>query len=269
MDNERSYEKDIVARVKKLPHQEKMHVMGGIMHEDKTYPLFALEFGKLESSRPRVLLSSGVHGDENASIFALLDFLENDMVRYLPHFNFLVFPCLNPGGYELNIRTNPRHIDINRNFFSETPESEVREHRTFLEKYGKDFMFSVDLHEDPTDEPVPGFDPENNPRDFYLYEASISEERFGPALVMRLESEGVGISKIPSIYGDQNENGVVWTNLSEGQGNVNGSFDQYLRRFVRQTFVPETPTCWKYADRTRAHRLALKFLLEEFSKRIA
>lgn len=62
-------------------------------------------------------LSSGVHGDEAAAPWGLLEWAEQNL-RLLQAHPFLIFPALNPNGLVLNTRADHRGVDINRAFNS-------------------------------------------------------------------------------------------------------------------------------------------------------
>src|SRR4051794_40538047 len=60
-------------------------------------------------------LSAGVHGDEPAPPWALLEWAREN-VQLLRSHPVMIFPCLNPHGVRNNIRADQRGIDINRRF---------------------------------------------------------------------------------------------------------------------------------------------------------
>ncbi|HEY2573403.1 MAG TPA: DUF2817 domain-containing protein [Verrucomicrobiaceae bacterium] len=68
--------------------------------------------------RPSIYLSSGVHGDEAAAPWGLLEWAE-DHAALLKSHRFLIFPCLNPHGITANTRVDQRGVDINRTFHDE------------------------------------------------------------------------------------------------------------------------------------------------------
>ena len=62
-------------------------------------------------------LSAGVHGDEAAPPWGLLEWAEANAARLRAE-PFLIFPTLNPNGLILNTRVDHRGVDINRAFNS-------------------------------------------------------------------------------------------------------------------------------------------------------
>lgn len=71
--------------------------------------------GPREDRRPTIYLSSGVHGDEAAAPWGLLEWAEGNAALLKAH-RFLIFPCLNPHGIAANTRVDQRGVDINRTF---------------------------------------------------------------------------------------------------------------------------------------------------------
>ena len=97
-----------------------------------------------EGARP-IYLGAGVHGDEPAAVTAVLQFLEERRWEKYPELQFMIYPCINPAGYDLDTRENADGDDINRSFHGEgTPES-----RTMREALkGDRYDFWIDAHED-------------------------------------------------------------------------------------------------------------------------
>lgn len=65
--------------------------------------------------RVTIYLSAGVHGDEAAAPWGLLEWAEENIAVLRAH-RFLIFPCLNPHGIAGNTRADQRGVDLNRTF---------------------------------------------------------------------------------------------------------------------------------------------------------
>ncbi|MEM7699221.1 MAG: M14 family metallocarboxypeptidase [Verrucomicrobiota bacterium] len=91
-------------------------------------------------------ISSGVHGDECAPIWALLDWARDlaDGQSTLDR-PITVVPCLNPWGIANNSRGDESGIDLNRHFQDET-HPVIGPWRRYLG--GRDFGLALNLHED-------------------------------------------------------------------------------------------------------------------------
>jgi protein MpaA len=75
-------------------------------------PVFALSGGR---GGREVYLSAGVHGDEPAAVWGLLEWASMHDWRGRG-LRFLIFPCLNPWGLRRNVRLDFRGRDLNRRF---------------------------------------------------------------------------------------------------------------------------------------------------------
>lgn len=132
-------------------------------------PVYRLVRQSSSTRTRRLLLTSGVHGDEPTGIEAVLRFCESTPPTY-PGFEFVVVPCVNPTGYVRGTRENGRGVDINRSF--ESDEEEVRIIKKLLK--GEHFDCHVDFHEDW------------EATGFYMYETCESGVGGGPAIIERV-----------------------------------------------------------------------------------
>lgn len=79
------------------------------------HAVIALETKAAKAGEPAIYLSTGVHGDEPASMWGLLLWAEKNIAR-LQRDSFLLLPLLNPIGMSVNTRLDHRGLDINRRF---------------------------------------------------------------------------------------------------------------------------------------------------------
>lgn len=93
---------------------------------------------------PRIYISAGIHGDEPASPLAALKLLQEN--RWPENADVWFCPCLNPIGYTLNSRGNPKGVDLNREYLKPVAE-EIVAHIAWLERQPK-FDLCLLLHED-------------------------------------------------------------------------------------------------------------------------
>ena len=89
-------------------------------------------------------ISAGMHGDEAAPPWALLEWTRNNLSRFQSE-PFLFFPCLNPWGFVNNVRTDERGRDMNRLFHDGTAEG-IREWRDVVGE--RRLRICINLHED-------------------------------------------------------------------------------------------------------------------------
>jgi murein peptide amidase A len=105
----------------------------------------------------RIGIFAGVHGDEPAGTFAVVRFLElltqNPSVAegYLIH----AYPVCNPTGFEDGTRHNRAGVDLNREFWRDSPHVEVQIiERELREQH---FQGLIQLHADDTSDGLYGF----------------------------------------------------------------------------------------------------------------
>lgn len=155
----RSYQSEVVSKINVLStHFDVVHY-GALSIDEQRYPLFALKSKHWQSDKQTLLVTGGVHGYETSGVQGALRFLENEAatqtviqkneqcVNYSDLFNLVVVPCVSPWGYETINRWNPKAVDPNRSFYSNSPSEEAAALISFLESLNIDIFVHVDLHE--------------------------------------------------------------------------------------------------------------------------
>ena len=104
--------------------------------------LLCAEIG--DGANPTIALSAGVHGDEPAGPWALLELVESRSLDEA--FDYRIWPCLNPSGFFAGTRENAEGADVNRSFGrgGQTPEARA----VVTANRDRRFALSIDLHED-------------------------------------------------------------------------------------------------------------------------
>jgi murein peptide amidase A len=125
----------------------------------------------------RIGIFAGLHGDEPASSFALLRFVrlleeKPDIAR---GYCLFLYPICNPSGFEDNTRHNRNGKDLNREFWRNSPQPEVRLLQSEL--WAHAFNGIVSLHTDDTSNGVYG----------YAHGALLTRHLLGPALAAAAE----------------------------------------------------------------------------------
>ncbi|MCE9520107.1 MAG: M14 family metallocarboxypeptidase, partial [Verrucomicrobia bacterium] len=109
------------------------------------YPVHAAESsGARNDNQSTIYLSAGVHGDEAAAPWGLLEWAEENVALIRAN-RFLIFPCLNPHGIVNNTRVDQRGVDINRTF-NDSREPLIAAWRKVLGSRG--VSLAICLHED-------------------------------------------------------------------------------------------------------------------------
>ncbi|MBI2524012.1 M14 family metallocarboxypeptidase [Candidatus Peregrinibacteria bacterium] len=266
----RSYDREVVRRLAKwhnATYANAFEELGKVVYGSHTYTLPMLYRPQLSRSRnkgPTVMLSAGVHGDEPAGVYALLDFLHNGMREYGDRCNFVVFPCVNPSGFEAGMHCTMNGVDLNRSFGVGSAQPEVAAIEEWLNDYGYRFRLHLDLHENNPDSPVEkGEEEKENPRACYLYEDMVDRERrIGRQLIDALPS-GVPVCCLPTIEKEENDRGVIVYPEARCNGKFVAAFDTYVsQHWTDHSIVTETPTIWSMEKRIAVQRLWLRKALD-------
>jgi predicted deacylase len=106
-------------------------------------PLLALT-KRTPGRRPRIYLSTGIHGDEPAPPLALLHLLGKGF--FDQRATWFLCPLLNPTGFPLSTRENTDGVDLNRDY-RQPKSAETRAHVRWLAKQ-PGFDLALCLHED-------------------------------------------------------------------------------------------------------------------------
>ena len=211
-----------------------------------------------------MLISGGVHGDEPAGVHAALAFLADGQREFNDVLQFVVFPCVNPSGFDAGTLETASGANLNRLFGIDSTQPEVRAIEDCLRIYARRFRMTFDLHEVSPDYVGEEFIEKDNPRAAYLYETVSDEsDRIGRLMIDALPSSR-RICDWPTIYNDINQAGVIsypeaCRNTIYAKGT---SFDGFLsRRYTGHSFTLETPTGWSLSDRVDTHLTFLKTAL--------
>ena len=175
----RSYQTEVCNKLEPLKSRFDILQYGALSYDRERYPLFIVKTRQWDSSKPRVLVTGGVHGYETSGVQGAIRFLETEAERYSEHFNIAVAPCVSPWGYETINRWNPNAIDPNRSFYADSPAQESGLLMQAVAALDGEVLAHIDLHETTdTDESEfrpalaardgQAFVPGNIPDGFYL-----------------------------------------------------------------------------------------------------
>lgn len=138
------------------------------------YPLLAYT-KRMPGRRPRVYLSSGMHGDEPAPPWALLRLLEEGFFN--TRCTWFLCPLLNPTGFPKNTRENFAGVDLNRDYKS-LQAAETIAHVAWLQHQPR-FDLVLCVHEDW------------EAQGFYLYELNLGgHPTLAPAMIAAAGEHG-------------------------------------------------------------------------------
>lgn len=207
------------------------------------YPWFQVE---QPGRPPTVLLSGGMHGEEPAGVEAVLRWLEADEWRSWP-VGWLVFPCINPYGWERNYRRNRQRRDINRQFRhrTDTPEAELIKRLV----RGRRFLFSMEFHEDV------------DARGYYLYEGRLDPPYWGKQ-ILKAVARVIRLHPDPVIDGNRvSDRAWIRRHLNATTLRRRPQWPMAYHLFRHGTthvLGSETPVRAAFETRVRAHLTALR-----------
>jgi hypothetical protein len=145
----------------------------------------------------RIGIFAGIHGDEPAGPFALLRFVrlleeKPDIAR---GYCLFLYPVCNPTGFEDNTHHNRNGEDLNREFWGNSRQPEVRLLESELSSHA--FNGIISLHTDNTSEGVYG----------YAHGALLTRYLVGPALAAA--GEFLPVNQNSTIDGFRARNGII------------------------------------------------------------
>ncbi|MGA7355247.1 MAG: succinylglutamate desuccinylase/aspartoacylase family protein [Candidatus Cybelea sp.] len=198
---------------------------------------------------PRVAIATGLHGDEPAGPWALLELIETNALD--PRFAYRLWPCVNPSGFELQTRENAARIDVNRTFAGAGASPEAA--AVLAANSGQHFVLSLDLHEDC------------DARGFYCYEYGGGE--IGRCVIAALDDAGFPIEPLDGALilagpaEDEHyrcERGRAVADAVAEAGAIAGvSYTMALAAAAQHALTFETPSKYSWRRRLAMQRVAV------------
>lgn len=183
---------------RKSPHLAEGH-HGVVAHNNRNFVIPKYVFkGPIGGGEPiRIGLFAGIHGDEPEGSFALVKFLQQlvDNPETARGFSFLVYPICNPTGFEAKTRLSATGKDLNREFWKNSLETEVRYLEAEIETNA--FNGIITLHADDTSDGLYGF----------VRGATLTEHLLVPAL--KSAERVLPLNNATTIDGFEANNGVI------------------------------------------------------------
>jgi murein peptide amidase A len=194
----------------------------------------------------RIGIFAGIHGDEQTGVVAsvhLLQLLANHphMGRFLELF---IYPVCNPWGFDANRREGRSGKDLNRCFWAENEEPEVR--LIEQELRSKQFHGIIALHTDDTSEGIYG----------YVNGSTLTRHLLEPSL--RAASKVIPPDARPEIDTHPAEASIITGGY---KGILGAPPDQHPKPFE---IVFETPHRARFGLQVEAHLAAVKEILRLF-----
>ncbi len=216
-----------------------------------SYPMYLVHLGKPAPHKLSVMISAGIHGDEPAGVEAAMQFIEVNVENpaLLSHYNFVIFPCDNPYGWEHGLRENSQGLDLNRQFQVSNPPPEIE----FIMSGFKGVCFDLvyEMHEDYDS---PGF---------YLYECIGDPTAYlGEAIINEISSFGFPINRSHIIESRRAKNGIIRPNIDTYRKTRLPKALYLYRECGGKVLTLETASTYlPLQDRVRIHLLGLNVSL--------
>jgi murein peptide amidase A len=219
--------------------------------------LLCVEWGGREL--PTIAIAAGVHGDEPAGPWALLDLVESHALD--PSFAYRLWPCTNPTGFDGGTRESVDGFDVNRTFGrgGQSPEAKA----ILTANRDRKFALSLDLHEDC------------DATGFYCYEYGGRE--IGRAVIAALDQAALPVDSLEATFataGPLNDSGcarergrIIADHFAEAAtlGRLSYSL-AVARHAARHALTFETPTQASWAVRLSTHQTAVKAAIAAISR---
>jgi len=194
---------------------------------------------------PVTYLSAGIHGDEPAGVWGMLEWCEENL-DYLKRAAWFIFPCLNPWGLVENQRCAPSGKDLNRSFQTKT-DATITGWKQFIGS--KRFTHAITLHED--------FDA----RGIYAYQLG-GESLSTLKTTLTYCSPIIPLEARPVIDNMAVKSGII--RLFNKPGNISGLPEArcLFAHHTKQVYIFESPSEYSFYDRVKVHKTFLENMLK-------
>lgn len=184
-------------------------------------------------AKPKVLILSGIHGDE----FEVIGCLKKSIRKHLGKLpDFIFIPEMSPSAVLQKTRFNKSNIDLNRGFLKGSADDEVKTAMKILRNYS--FEICLSFHEDLQQ------------RDFYFYDSgNLSGTK--ELDILKQEIKSLGINLFNGI--DDPDDPVLGYEFKDGYSTTqaqalrdkeeNGTFGSWAMRqqIIKRIIAPEIP----------------------------
>ena len=204
-------------------------------------PLIALT-KRTAGVRPRIYLSSGIHGDEPAPPLALLSLIESGDLD--GRATWFLCPLLNPDGLARGTRENAAGVDLNRDYRN-TVSHEVGAHIGWLRSQ-PNFDMAVCVHEDWES------------TGFYLYELNPDGRASAAQPMIAAAAKACPIDMSPLIEEREAKGGIIRPILIPEEREKWPESIYLQVHHTRLSYTIETPSSLPMETRVNALRAALR-----------
>jgi hypothetical protein len=219
-------------------------------------PIWRIAYRPFQEHLKRVLVVSGIHGNETAGVDYVLELIQSltEPARSAAGYDLDVLPLVNPWGYVHDRTFSANGVDIGRDF-TDFDSHEAKVVRRFLR--GKRYDLVIDLREDP------------QAAGFCLWRYGPEDAGVSERIVGRIRAAGYPIQHEADMLLLKPRNGIVdapmW-GLTVLRLFRQLTIAGYMRRNVSSdVFTVVTPAALALNDRIAMQRIAVEELLAEFA----
>jgi hypothetical protein len=185
-----------------------------------------------KGNNPELLIHSGTHGDEFSVIEPLTEYIFTNQ-KNLPDFIFV--PEVSPSAVANKTRVNGNGLDLNRSFFDQSEEAEIKANLELINAFS--FKKIMSFHED------------TEYKEFYLYDSHKINDKAWQNFVNKLKVIGLDVlngldDPDDPVLGTNFENGYFSTADLDFSNSNSGTLSEYLAKNKSKTryFTIEVPT---------------------------
>jgi len=199
-----------------------------------------------------VVFSAGIHGDELAGPYAIVKFLI-DYKEIDPSIRIVLFPVVNPHGFDNNIRTNSFRQDINRRFCDKLLSNEAKCIYDVLKTVKPDLF--VSLHEWSGDDA------------FYMYASDVIKKDIISGMPQVAKDCGFKLFNKRKVNGEEAIDGIIW-HPQEGYKEERSACTLENKMYTDgiHYICTETPRKAKLTQRVKCQVGLMNFVIEKLCK---
>ena len=221
------------------------------------YPLMVVHSEKRDPRLPSVYLSAGIHGDEPAPVEGLLQWAEETFradpsIANIAHWNWMIFPCLNPWGLERNVRFDAGGLDLNR-YYNSRKVPQITAQISLMR--GHHYDVAVSLHED--------YDASG----FYLYEIAAKRPHWGESLCSECAPVFPSDNR-RKIDGHSARGGLIRRKIQPKMMKVHPEAFRLHFRHADRTFTLETPSEESLEKRVNLQKKFLTMVVKKLNPKV-
>lgn len=248
------------SEIRSFERKYKIKEIDVINYRDKSYPILWINQNPLTllnpsggENRARLLVVSGIHGDERAALLAVPELLRElsgpNAVNYSAHWDVSIIVPANPVSAAYGSRYNSQGCDVNRDF-NEFDTQEATAIKKVIEQFKPDLI--VSMHEGPQN-------------GFFMIATAAADTALAEKVISQIEDEGITLAKKSFLGFELNRAGlsVEGKLMASGKRWIRlGSLGTYLESLNIGTFTTESS--WNsdnYTERIRSHFLLVKAIL--------